>query len=91
MRIIYLIGIVLTCTIFVSLYAGYRDGDLTISQFKVRSDSYAQMSNYVIKNESSDTLLSIDTIPLLRPGQLIMREKKGNEYAMFFGKLGISI
>jgi hypothetical protein len=68
----------------------YRDGDFTIPQVQSDFTHCTQLSNDIIRNESADTLLRIDTIHSVRPGQLVMRKKCVNGYSFFSGKLDTS-
>lgn len=81
------------CYLCLALSAGaaYRDGDFTIPQVSQGFTHCLQTSNDVIRNESSDTLLRIDTINVIRPGQLIMRKKCVNGYSFFTGKLDTAV
>ncbi len=69
------------------LSAAYRDGDFTIPQVSPGFVHCKATSNEIIRTESSDTLERIDTVGILRPGQLVMRQKCNNGYSFFSGKL----
>ncbi len=71
----------------ISLNAGFRDGEYVLPAQTKKPDRVPIQRTDVITGIYSDTLEEIDSIPALKPGQLILRRKTGNTYQFYKGKL----
>lgn len=75
------------CLSTVSLYAAFRDGDNTIAGFRLNSGDLPLRSTGLIISETGEYLQELDSLPVLKPGQVIMRRKDGSGYRFYKGIL----
>lgn len=71
----------------VSLSASFRNSDYSISSFHLVSSDLEHKKFDIIKSENDSILQSCDIVPVLKPGQIIMRQKIKNRYDLYKGVL----
>lgn len=77
--------VIFTVTIFSN--AAYRDGGYTIPAFRVSTQKVTISRTDVIRGEYDDRLVEIDSLPDIKPGQVILRRKVGSKFSFFKGLL----